>query len=248
MKRININPEYLGDFLDNYLPGDNEFRANLALHNKTGKGNEFLGWVDLPDSISNDFIREIQDVASDFRKKLEAVVVVGIGGSYLGSKAIIEALKPDFDEIPGPEILFAGHHLSEAYHAELLSYLKNKEYGIVVISKSGTTTEPAIAFRMLKRFLEEKCNGKEVASRIIAITDQSKGALKTLADREGYRTFVIPDDVGGRYSVFSPVGLIPVAMAGFDIQALVEGAKVMAGASNEDQDICKNMAAIYAYL
>lgn len=201
--------------------------SQLKLEQKTGKGNDFLGWLTLPSSITNTQLSEIEKVASDLRSKSDIVVVIGIGGSYLGSKAVIEAMGNSFSQLQNngnPHIVFAGQNICEDYHAELLQLLNSKNYSIVVISKSGTTTEPAIAFRLLKQHLENKVGKSEAASRIVAITDQSKGALRKLADTEGYRTFIIPDDVGGRYSVLTPVGLLPIAIAGFDIRKLVEGA------------------------
>jgi len=197
------------------------------IETKSGKGNDFLGWVTLPAEITEEQLKSIEKVANELRSKSEFVVVVGIGGSYLGAKAVIEALGSSFSmlENGGTKVLFAGNSISEDYHAELLKLLDKHSYSIVVISKSGTTTEPAIAFRLLKQHLEGKVGKTEAASRIVAITDQSKGALRKLADTEGYRTFVIPDDVGGRYSVLTPVGLLPIAIAGFDIRQLVEGAR-----------------------
>ncbi len=197
------------------------------IEGKTGKGNDFLGWVTLPAEITDDQLKSIEKVANELRSKSEFVVVVGIGGSYLGAKAVIEALGNSFSMLDngGTKVLFAGNSICEDYHAELLKLLDKHTYSIVVISKSGTTTEPAIAFRLLKQHLEGKVGKTEAASRIVAITDQSKGALRKLADTEGYRTFVIPDDVGGRYSVLTPVGLLPIAIAGFDIRQMVEGAR-----------------------
>ncbi|MDE6146313.1 MAG: glucose-6-phosphate isomerase, partial [Muribaculaceae bacterium] len=208
----------------------------------TGAGNDFLGWVNLPSStINSDLVEEIMAVANVLRAECEAVVCIGIGGSYLGAKAVIEALKGTF-EATKPEILFAGQNIGEDYLADLQDYLADKRFGIVVISKSGTTTEPAIAFRLLKAQLEAKV-GKEEASRlIVAVTDASKGALRKLATDEGYATFVIDDNVGGRFSVLSPVGLLPIAIAGFNIRALLQGAADM-------EQICAkpgNPAQLYA--
>jgi len=199
------------------------------LISKTGKGSEFLGWINLPETISNNLISDINNTANELRKISDLIVVIGIGGSYLGSKAIIQALSGSFDHllINNPKIIFAGHNLSEDYHSELIEFLKDKQYSIVVISKSGTTTEPAIAFRILRKDLESKYGKNEAQKRIVAITDKSKGALKELANKEGYKTFIIDDNIGGRYSVLSPVGLLPIACAGFNIENLLSGAKLM---------------------
>lgn len=193
-----------------------------TLTEKTGSGNDFLGWLDLPIKIDNTLIDDIKETAVKFQK-LEVVVVIGIGGSYLGAKAVIEALKPQFST-QKPEIIFAGHTLSEDFYYELLEYLNNKNFGLIVISKSGTTTEAAIAFRILLNKLKTTTTKDILKERIIAITDAKKGALKTIADKEGYKTFVIADDIGGRFSVLSPVGLVPIAIAGFNISNLIKGA------------------------
>ena len=195
--------------------------------NASGAGNDFLGWVDLPSrTINSDLIDEIQAAANVLRAECEAVVCVGIGGSYLGAKAVIEALKGTFTNTK-PEIIFAGHNIGEDYLADLQDYLADKRFGIINISKSGTTTEPSIAFRLLKAQLEEKAGKEEAAKLIVAITDATKGALRKLATDEGYATFVIDDNVGGRFSVLSPVGLLPIAVAGFNIRALLQGAADM---------------------
>ncbi|MCB2194496.1 MAG: glucose-6-phosphate isomerase [Bacteroidetes bacterium] len=199
--------------------------------NKTGKGNDFLGWVNLPENISDHHLDEIISTANNLKKISEYIVVIGIGGSYLGAKAVIEAISGQFDHFKkgssNPQILFAGQNLSEDYHYELLEFLKDKKYSIVVISKSGTTTEPAIAFRLLRKDIEERFGKTEATKRIVAITDKSKGALRNLTNQEGYKSFIIDDDIGGRYSVLTPVGLLPIACAGFDIKQLVNGAKSM---------------------
>jgi glucose-6-phosphate isomerase len=205
--------------------------------NKTGKGNDFLGWVNLPENISDKNLDEIISTANHLREISEFIVVIGIGGSYLGAKAVIEALSGQFDHLKNdsfnPQILFAGQNLSEDYHYELLDFLKDKKYSIVAISKSGTTTEPAIAFRLLRKDIEERFGKTETAKRIVAITDKSKGALRNLANQENYKSFVIDDDIGGRYSVLTPVGLLPIACAGFNIKQLVNGAKAMMDMSGE---------------
>lgn len=195
-----------------------------------GEGNDFIGWLRLPEEISQDDIDEINNVARELRNSCDVVVAVGIGGSYLGAKAVIEALSNSFDT--HKKVVFAGQNIGEDYLHELLDFLSDKVYGIIVISKSGTTTEPAIAFRLLKENLENKLGKKEASKRIVAITDNSKGALRKLSDTEGYKTFVIPDNVGGRFSVLTPVGLLPIAVAGYDIQAIIKGAKMMAAKTN----------------
>ncbi len=201
-------------------------KALQGLKDGTCKGNDFLGWLNLPVDISMEELTDIEKTAADLRARTQVMVVVGIGGSYLGVRAVIEALSDSFHnyEPTGMKVIFAGHNISEDYYYELYNYLSNKEFGICVISKSGTTTEPAIAFRLLKELLEKKVGQEEARKRIVAITDASKGALRTLADQEGYKTFVIPDNVGGRFSVLTPVGLLPIAIAGFSIRDLVQGA------------------------
>ncbi len=215
---------------------------------KSGKGNDFLGWVTLPAEINDDLLKSIEKVAADLGAKSEFVVVVGIGGSYLGAKAVIEALGSSFAmfENGGTKVIFAGNSICEDFHAELLRLLDKHTYSIVVISKSGTTTEPAITFRLLKQHLESKFGKTEAAARIVAITDKSKGALRKLADSEGYRTFVIPDDVGGRYSVLTPVGLLPIAIAGFDIRRFVDGARKAMQDTSANVPFENNPSCLYA--
>jgi len=204
-------------------------KQDKKLFSKTGKGSEFLGWINLPETIPSNLIVDINKTAQKLREISDIIVVIGIGGSYLGSKAVIQALSGNFDHFSNnhPQVIFAGQNLSEDYHSELLKFLKNKKYSIVVISKSGTTTEPAIAFRILRKDLESRYGKNEAQKRIVAITDKSKGALKEQANKEGYKTFIIDDNIGGRYSVLSPVGLLPIACAGFDIENLLSGAKLM---------------------
>lgn len=208
----------------------------------SGAGNDFLGWVNLPSAtIGSDLVDEINSVANVLRAECEAVVCIGIGGSYLGAKAVIEAMKNQFAPTK-PEILFAGHNIGEDYLAELMDYLADKRFGIIVISKSGTTTEPAIAFRLLRSMLERKVGREEAAKLTVAITDAKRGALRSLATDEGYATFIIDDNVGGRFSVLSPVGLLPIAVAGFNIRGLLQGAADM-------EQICSkpgNPAQLYA--
>ncbi|MDE7336205.1 MAG: glucose-6-phosphate isomerase [Muribaculaceae bacterium] len=205
-------------------------RALQTVLEATGAGNDFLGWVNLPtETINSDLVNEITSVANVLRAECQAVVCIGIGGSYLGAKAVIEALKNQFAPTT-PEILFAGHNIGEDYLAELMDYLADKRFGIIVISKSGTTTEPAIAFRLLRNLLEQKVGREEAAKLTVAVTDAKRGALRSLATDEGYATFVIDDNVGGRFSVLSPVGLLPIAVAGFNIRALLQGAADMQAA------------------
>ena len=214
----------------------------------TGAGNDFLGWVDLPTRTPESLVADIESVAADLQKECEVVVSIGIGGSYLGSKAVIEALSDSFSayrcDNKASKMLFAGQNIGEDYLYELMDYLKDKKFGIIVISKSGTTTEPAIAFRLLKEMLENKV-GKEKASKlIVAITDAKRGALRQLATTEGYKTFVIEDNVGGRFSVLTPVGLLPIAVAGYDIRALLRGAAQMEAATQATDNT--NPSLVYA--
>lgn len=232
--------------------GENAVAANAALHDGSRAGNDFLGWVDLPASISEELIRDIEDTSANLRASCEAVVVVGIGGSYLGAKAVIDAMSSSFDWLEAdrknPVILYAGNNIGEDYLHELTGYLSGKQFGIINISKSGTTTEPAIAFRILKNLLIEKVGVEESRKRIVAITDSSKGALRSLANTEGYKTFVIPDDVGGRYSVLTPVGLLPIAVAGINIRNLIKGASDMEKATGANTPFEVNLPAIYAVI
>lgn len=205
-------------------------QAHDALQGKTGPGHEFLGWMDLPESFPQEELDRLSRVAERVREQAEVLVVIGIGGSYLGARAALEMLTKPFDAFRGksktgyPQVIFAGHQLSSAYLHDLLDYISDKEVVLNVISKSGTTTEPAIAFRVLRAFMEQRYGKEEARKRIIATTDKDKGALRTLATEEDYDTFVIPDDVGGRYSVLTPVGLFPLCVAGVDIQEMLAGA------------------------
>lgn len=220
------------------------------LHKGTGKGNDFLGWLHLPSEITEAHLADLEATAKQMKERCDIVVVIGIGGSYLGAKAVIEALSDTFEflhhEHKNPIVLFAGQNIGEDYLYELQTLLKGKSFGIVVISKSGTTTEPAIAFRLLKEQLEAQVGKEEAKHRIVAITDAHKGALRKLADTEGYKTFIIADNVGGRFSVLTPVGLLPIAIAGFDIRALVAGAVAMEKTCGEEVPFEQNPAAIYA--
>lgn len=224
--------------------------AQEALENGTCEGNDFLGWLHLPSSITPEFLNEIQAVANTLREKCEVVVVAGIGGSYLGARAIIEGLGNSFawlvNDKKNPTILFAGNNIGEDYLFELTSFLKNKKFGVINISKSGTTTETALAFRLLKKQCEDQRGKEEAKNVIVAVTDAKKGAARTCADKEGYKSFIIPDNVGGRFSVLTPVGLLPIAVAGFDVKQLVAGAADMEKACGKDVAFEENPAAIYA--
>lgn len=224
--------------------------CNATLQNGNGAGNDFLGWLHLPSSITEEELADIENTAKVLREKCEIVVAVGIGGSYLGTKAVVEALNNSFDwlqaERKNPVILYAGNNIGEDYLYELSEVLKGKQFGIINISKSGTTTEPALAFRILKKQLEESVGKEEAKHRIVAITDAKKGALRTLADKEGYKTFIIPDNVGGRFSVLTPVGLLPIAVAGISIRDLVAGAVAIEKATDVSAAFDKNISAIYA--
>jgi glucose-6-phosphate isomerase len=226
-------------------------KGNDMLHNNSGAGSDFLGWLHLPSSITSQ-LKEIKDTAAELRSMCDIVVVIGIGGSYLGTKAVVEALNNSFDWLQererrkNPALVYAGHHIGEDYFFELSNMLKGRRFGIINISKSGTTTEPALAFRILRKRLEREVGKKIAKKRIIAITDKTRGALRTLADEEEYKTFVIPDDVGGRFSVFTPVGLLPLAVAGVDIRHMIKGAVTMENATGQDVPFSENLAAIYA--
>ena len=225
-------------------------KAQAGLEEGNLPGNDFLGWLHLPSSITNEFIEEINATAATLRQNCDVVVVAGIGGSYLGARAVIEALSNNFAAMMptagNPRVVFAGHNISEDYLSELTAFLADKKFGVINISKSGTTTETALAFRLLKKQCEEQ-RGKETASKVIvAITDAVKGAARITADKEGYKSFIIPDNVGGRFSVLTPVGLLPIAVAGFDIEALVKGAQDMEKACAPTVPFEENIAAMYA--
>lgn len=224
--------------------------AIKILHEGRGAGNDYLGWLNLPGEITDQQLDEIEEAAQSLREKSEVLVVIGIGGSYLGSRAVNDAMADNFAHLKNdggnPHMLFAGHNIGEDYMHELLELLDKKDYSIVVISKSGTTTEPALAFRLLKDHLEAKVGAGEAGKRIIAVTDQSKGALRQLADEKGYRSFVIPDNVGGRFSVLTPVGLIPLAICGVNVRQLVQGAREMMKICGPETFFNENPAAVYA--
>jgi len=224
--------------------------ARKALEDGTCKGNDFLGWLHLPSSVTPQFIEEVEATAQTLRQRCDVVVVAGIGGSYLGARAVIEALGNSFawlvQDKKSPVILFAGNNIGEDYLAELTDYLSDKRFGVINISKSGTTTETALTFRLLKKQCEAQRGKDEAREVIVAITDAVKGAARKTAEKEGYKTFVIPDNVGGRFSVLTPVGLLPIAVAGFDIKALVAGATEMEKACSCDVPFGQNMAMQYA--
>ena len=253
MKSISLDFTKAASFLGEGAVEAYEPKAKAALEaleNNTCPGNDFLGWLHLPSSITPDFLDEVQAVANTLREKCEVVVVAGIGGSYLGARAVIEALSNSFawliQDKKNPQILFAGNNISEDYLAELTDYLKGKRFGVINISKSGTTTETALTFRLLKKQCEAQM-GKDVAREVIvAVTDAKRGAARTCADKEGYKSFIIPDNVGGRFSVLTPVGLLPIACAGFDIKALVAGATDMEKATGVNVPFGENIAAQYA--
>ena len=225
-------------------------QANELLHSGKGAGSDFLGWVHLPSSIDDAQIAAIEAQAEKLRAKAEVVICIGIGGSYLGAKAVYEAMNNSFEYLrrkhENPTVLFAGQNISEDYTYELLDAVKDYSIAAIVISKSGTTTEPAIAFRIIKAEIEKRYGKEDAATRIVAVTDKARGALKTLATNEGYPTFVIPDNVGGRFSVLTPVGLLPLAVAGVDIKALVAGATAMEKATDAAVPVDENISAQYA--
>ncbi len=253
MNLINVNLDNIHPWVSasDLLAMREEMEAtNRMLHEGNGLGNDFLGWVNLPDSITQDSLQEIKACAASLAERAQVIVVIGIGGSYLGAKAVLEAMNDSFAALhkkqTHPTVLFAGQNLSEDYLYELVDALKPYDIATIVISKSGTTTEPAVAFRILKKEIESRYGKAGASERIVAVTDAKRGALRTLATQEGYRTFVIPDNVGGRYSVLTPVGLLPLAAAGVDIDALVKGAREMAAATRPDVPFEKNPAMQYA--
>ena len=252
--KLNFNYQFAKNFFN-----ENELKqikpyvelANEVLTSKSGAGNDFLGWVDLPENYDKDEFARIKKAAEKIKNDSEVLVVIGIGGSYLGAKAAIEFLSHSFynnlpkDKRKTPEIYFAGTNMSGVYLQHLIEVVGDRDFSVNVISKSGTTTEPAIAFRVFKKMLEEKYGKEEAAKRIYATTDKEKGALKTLATAEGYETFVVPDNVGGRFSVLTAVGLLPIAAAGINIDELMAGAKdAMNDFANKNMD--ENQALQYA--
>ncbi len=250
---LNIDIKNVFEFIpeSEILALQNESAAKLAsLKKGEGEGNDFLGWMNLPSSITEEELVSIENTASRLAGKSDVVVVIGIGGSYLGAKAVNDALSHNFEMLKekreSPLMIFAGHNIGEDYMQELTETLDSYNYSIVVISKSGTTTEPALAFRILKDHLTAKVGTEEAVSRIVALTDESKGALRQLAEQEGFETYVIPDDVGGRFSVFTPVGLVPLAISGFDIRELVSGAIAMEEKCLASDSYEENPALLYA--
>lgn len=237
------------DELNAILPEMQQARTTLI--NGTGKGNDFLGWVNLPAEMDAHIVKNIKADVERLAPKSQLFVVIGIGGSYLGARAVIEALQSEFASLQTgkhPYILYAGHTLSEDYYSQLISLLDSHEYSVAVISKSGTTTEPAVAFRIIKAHMEHKYGKQEAALRTIAITDARRGALHDIAQQEGYRTYIIPDNVGGRFSVLTPVGLLPIAMAGYDIDRLIQGARKMRDLCLGNDTLDENPALLYAAL
>ena len=242
---ISLNTDYLKGFvttneLTAIFPALRSAHENL--HQAKGLGSEFIGWLDLPSRIPDSLIKEITALAGEVHQNSDCIVSIGIGGSYLGIRATVEFLGSG--KLP---VYYAGHNISSDYLHQLLTVLKDKRVTVVVISKSGTTTEPAIAFRVIKKLLESKYKGEELKKRIICVTDEKKGALRKIADKEGYKSFVIPDDVGGRFSILTPVGLVPLALAGVDIQSLVDGARKAQAeyaVCDLDQNICYRYAAL----
>lgn len=229
-----VNQEEVNDYKNEVA------KAHELLHNKNGVGKEYLGWLDLPLTYDKDEVLRIHHAAEKIKNDSDVLIVIGVGGSYLGARAAIEALQYSFynllssDDRKGPQIFFVGQNLSSTYMADLLKILQGKDFSINVISKSGTTTEPAIAFRVFRESLEQKYGKEEASNRIYATTDKENGALKTLANEEGYHSFVIPDDIGGRYSVLTAVGLLPLAVAGIDIELILQGAKDAYHAYNQE--------------
>ena len=250
MNQLSINLDNALDFVDSKKleKYDKQTRDIIQnLEENSDDPSSFLGWLNLPSEIDESKIQEINKAAKSLSDNLDTVVVIGIGGSYLGAKAVIDALSPFFhSKEKKPEVIFAGHNIDEDYHYELRDLLEEREYGLVVISKSGTTTEPGIAFRILKQHLEDKVGKDEASKRIIAITDAQKGALRKLATEEGYQSFVIPDNIGGRYSVLTPVGLVPIAIAGYNIRGLIEGAEKMRKRTLSTVSYNENPASQYA--
>lgn len=225
--------------------------AHQSLHAKSGAGNEFLGWIDLPENYDKEEFSRIQKSAAKIQKDSEVLLVIGIGGSYLGARAAIEMLQHSFyNALPGekrktPQIIFVGNNISSSYMTDVMDLLKDKDFSINVISKSGTTTEPALAFRIFRKLLEEKYGENEAKSRIYATTDKAKGALKTLATEKGYESFVIADDIGGRYSVLTAVGLLPIAVSGANIEEMMKGAAEARQDFSSDE-LSENLAYQYA--
>lgn len=242
MMKLDTKHAFLTEDINSYQ--DVVTKCHEDLVNRTGKGNDFLGWIEWPNNYDKEEYARLKKVAADLRSKCDVVIVCGIGGSYLGSRAAIEMINGLYSKNK-PEIIFMGNTFSSTYIAQVMKYIKDKEVGVNVISKSGTTTETALAFRLLKQFMEEKYGKEEASKRIVATTDKARGTLKAIADKEGYETFVIPDDIGGRFSVITPVGLFPIAVAGIDTDAIMTG---LQKAYNDfsSPDLTKNDAYAYA--
>ena len=253
MKNIQLNIAKAEQFLANGAVAAYETQVKAAmetLEKGNGAGNDFLGWLHLPSSITAEHLADLKATAQVLRENCEVVIVAGIGGSYLGARAVIEALSNTFEWLKtqkeNPVIIYAGNNIGEDYLAELTDFLQDKKFGVINISKSGTTTETALAFRLLKKQCEDQ-RGKEMARKVIvAVTDAKKGAARVTADKEGYKSFIIPDNVGGRFSVLTPVGLLPIAVAGYDIEQLVQGARDMEAQTAENVPFMENPSAVYA--
>ena len=250
-ENLSISLKYVNNFISNeeiLALAQKSVRHLISLNTGTGAGNDFLGWLSLPDDIQPQLDR-IKKVSDHLRSISDTTVVIGIGGSYLGARAVIEALSHTFSSLVSAKhhnIFYAGQNISEDFMSDLLEILDSRNYSIIVISKSGTTTEPAIAFRILKDHLERKVGKPAAADRIVAVTDGSKGALRTLSEMNGYETFVIPDNIGGRYSVLTPVGLLPIAVSGLDIRMLLKGAKAIEEVTKNNKNAASNPSLLYA--
>lgn len=246
---MKLNLEKSGVLIPDIVKSE-AMQSNAALSDGSGKGSDFLGWVNLPTETSAKLLADIEKTAQHLASNAEVVVVIGIGGSYLGAKSVLDALSNNFDWLQkkrsAPIVIFAGQNISEDYMYELMDVLQHYSIATIVISKSGTTTEPAIAFRIIKEEIESRYTKAGAAGRIVAVTDRERGALRTLAAQEGYKTFVIEDNIGGRFSVLTPVGLLPLAVAGVDIRALIEGARDMQKATAPSVSFDENLAAQYA--
>ena len=242
MMKLDTKHAFLKEDINSYQ--DVVTKCHEALVNRTGKGNDFVGWIEWPNNYDKEEYARLKKVAAELRSKCDVMIVCGIGGSYLGSRAAIEMINGLYSK-DKPEIIFMGNTFSSTYIAQVMNYIKDKEVGVNVISKSGTTTETALAFRLLKQFMEEKYGKEEASKRIVATTDKERGTLKAIADKEGYETFVIPDDIGGRFSVITPVGLFPIAVAGIDTDAIMTGLQ-KAYHDFSSPDLTKNDAYAYA--
>lgn len=255
MNTIKLYTEHLSKFVnerDMSSIHKELIEAKRTLLDGSGLGSDFLGWIDLPNNVSAEELENIKKDVKTLSGKAKIFVVIGIGGSYLGARAVIEALQSEFSSFENnsehPYIVYAGHTLSEDYYYQLLQLLDKSDYAVAVISKSGTTTEPAVAFRIIKSHMEQKYGKEEAARRTIAITDARRGALHDIAIQSGYHTYVIPDNVGGRFSVLTPVGLLPIAMAGYDIEKLLRGAQDMRKVCVDKDSYEENPAMLYAAL